>query len=357
MNVLITRQAEDDPGGISNYFAILKKRFHINAVYVVVGRRVNEKGIIRIPRRLIIDYGRFLKVLRSEPIDVVHVNISLNTKGVLRDSVFVIMSKVARKKILIFFHGWDKDFEKKLKGISLWLFKRIYFSSKAIIVLAADFRNQLVRWGFRQPIFIETTLVDDDLISGFDITESLDMRMKDGARNVLFLARIIKEKGIYETVDAINLLQKRYPDLGLIVAGEGEERANVEAYVQENNIQNVAFIGYVTGEKKRDVFQDAYLYCLPSYQEGMPTSVLEALSFGLPVITQPVGGIVDFFENGKNGFITENREAAVIARYIEKLILEKDLYRRISLNNYYLAREKYLASEGVERLEKIYSQV
>jgi glycosyltransferase involved in cell wall biosynthesis len=357
VNVLITRQADNDPGGISNYFAILKNRFLINAEYVAVGRRVDEKGLTRTLRRLIIDYARFLKVLRNEPIDLVHINISLNTKGVLRDGIFIVLSKMFRKKILVFFHGWDKSFEKKLEGIFLWLFKRIYLSSKAFIVLAADFKKQLMRWGFRQPIFIESTLVDDDLTSGFDIYKSIDKRINEKDKKILFLARIIKEKGIYETIDAIALLQKKYSNISLIVAGEGDERANVGNYVHRNNIQNIIFTGYVTGEKKRNIFEDAYIYCLPSYQEGMPTSLLEALSFGLPIITQPVGGIVDFFENGKNGFITEGRKSALIAKYLEKLILEKDLYRQISLSNYHLGKERYLASEGVKRIEKIYRQV
>ena len=356
MNVLITRQADNDPGGISNYFAILKNRFHVSALYVVVGRRVNEKGLITILRRLIIDYASYLKVLRNQPFDLVHINISLNTKGVLRDSVFIILAKIFRKNVLVFFHGWDKNFERKLEGLSLWLFKRIYLSAKAFIVLAADFRSQLVNWGFRQPIFIESTLVDDDLISGFDINKSIDLRIMEKGKKILFLARLIQEKGIYETIDAIALLQKKYPDTSLIIAGEGEERDNVGNYVKRNGIENIVFAGYVTGEKKHQVFQDAYLYCLPSYQEGMPTSVLEALSFGLPVITQPVGGIVDFFENGKNGFITESRDPALIAHYLEKLMLDEDLYRQISLNNYNLGKERYLASEGVKRLEKIYKQ-
>lgn len=357
MNVLITRQADNDPGGISNYFALLKNRFLINAIYVVVGRRVEEKGLIRILWRLIIDYSRFSKVLRNESIDLVHINISLNAKGVLRDSVFIVLSKMFKKKTLVFFHGWDKSFENKLKGMFLWLFKRIYLSSKAFIVLAADFKNQLMKWGFYQPIYIESTLVDDDLTSGFDIYKSIDKRLNEKDKKILFLARLIKEKGIYETIDAIAFLQKKYSDISLIVAGEGDERANVVNYVRRNNIQNIVFTGYVTGERKQKIFQDAYLYCLPSYQEGMPTSLLEALSFGLPIIAEPVGGIVDIFNNGKNGFLTERRESTMIAHYIEKLILERELYMQISLNNYCLATKRFLASAGVKRIEAIYKQI
>ncbi len=307
-------------------------------------------------RRLFIDYVRFIKVLRGEPLDLVHINMSLNTRGVLRDSVFIILTRMLRKRYLVFFHGWDKNFDKKLDGISLWLFKRIYLSSRAFIVLAEYFKNRLREWDFRQPIYVESTLVDDDLMKGFDIDASMDKRINEKDKKILFLARIIKEKGIYETIDAIVLLQKKYPGLSLIIAGDGEERVSVDRYVRSHNIQNIVFAGYVTGKNKHDVFQDSYLYCLPSYQEGMPGSLLEALSFGLPIITQPVGGIVDFFENGKNGFISERREPALIAQDIETLLVAEDLYRNISLNNYRLGKERYLASAGVKRIENIYKQ-
>jgi glycosyltransferase involved in cell wall biosynthesis len=357
MNVLITRPADNDPGGISNYYAALKKRFCINAVYFESGRRVGEKGLPRVIRRLSIDYIRFTKLLRNEPIDLVHINMSLTMRGVLRDSISILLSKIYRKKTIIFFHGWDKRFVKKLTGISLWLFKRIYILPNAFIVLAAEFKNKLKEIGFYQPIYIESTLVDDDLLNGFDIYRSVDTRMKEEDKRILFLARIIREKGIYETIDALAILQKKYQGINLIVAGDGEELANVVDYVKQKCIQKILFTGYIVGKKKQNMFQNAYLYCLPSYEEGMPTSVLEAMSFGLPIITEPVGGIIDFFENGKNGFFSVNRESASIAQYIEKLLLEQDLYKQISLTNYHLGKERYLASEGVKRIESIYRQV
>ena len=357
VNVLIIQLADNDPGGIANYFAILQNRFHINATYFAAGRRVDEKGIIKTLHRLITDFAGFIKVLRSEPVDIVHVNMSLNTRGVLRDSVFIAISNIFKKRVLVFFHGWDKSFENKLTGVSLRLFKRIFLPAKAFIVLAADFKERLMRWGFDQPIYVESTLVDDRLTDGLDILKTIEKRMSDKDRKILFLARIIKEKGIYETVDAVALLQDKYPDISLVIAGDGEERANVVSYVESKHIRRVIFEGYVTGERKQKIFQDAYLYCLPSHQEGMPTSLLEALSFGLPCVTRPVGGVVDFFEDGKNGFIAERRDGALVAHHLERLITDKALYREISLNNFRLGKERYLASQGVNRLERIYEQV
>jgi glycosyltransferase involved in cell wall biosynthesis len=354
MNVLITRQAYDDPGGISNYFNILEDRFHVGTTPVVVGRRVNEKGLGVMARRMMSDYAEFLRVIRTKNVDLVHLNISLNAKGVFRDGIFLLLSKALGKRTLVFFHGWDPDFEKRLTGPFLWFFKRIYLKSDAFIVLAAGFEQKLRSWGVKKPVYLESTLVDDGLLRDFDIAEAIQKRLDRGIINVLFLARLIKGKGIYETLDAVAELQRKNRDIHVIVAGDGDERESAEKYVSLNGIKNARFTGYVTGERKRQLFEEASLYCLPSYQEGLPTSLLEAMSFGLPVIASPVGGIPDVVENAKNGFLTQDKESATIADLIEKVISNESLYRRISMNNHVLAKERFMASGGVRRLEQIY---
>jgi glycosyltransferase involved in cell wall biosynthesis len=354
MNVLITRQAYDDPGGISNYFNILEDRFHVGTTPVVVGRRVDEKGLWAMACRMMNDYVEFLRVIRKKSVDLVHLNISLNAKGVFRDGVFLLLSKALGKRTLVFFHGWDPDFERRLSGPFLWLFKRIYLKSDAFIVLAAGFEQKLRSWGVEKPVYLESTLVDDGLLRDFNIAEAIQKRLDRGIIKVLFLARLIKGKGIYETLDAVAALQKKDRDIHVIVAGDGDERESAERYVSLNGIKNARFTGYVTGERKRQLFEEAFLYCLPSYQEGLPTSLLEAMSFGLPIIASPVGGIPDIVENGKNGFLTDDKESATLAGLMGKVISDESLYRRISMNNHALAKERFMASGGVRRLEQIY---
>ncbi len=86
----------------------------------------------------------------------------------------------------------------------------------------------------------------------------------------------------------------------------------------------------------------------------MPTSVLEAMAFGLPVITRPVGGLKDFFINGEHGFMTESKDPEIIAGLIEKIIPDKGLWKRISINVHEYAKERFMASMVAKRLEDIY---
>jgi glycosyltransferase involved in cell wall biosynthesis len=89
----------------------------------------------------------------------------------------------------------------------------------------------------------------------------------------------------------------------------------------------------------------------------MPGSVVEAMAFGLPVITRPVGGIADFFKDGEHGFITSSRRPDVFADLMERLLGNKKLYKKISLLNFQYAQSNFLASGAAARLEKIYDSV
>ena len=197
------------------------------------------------------------------------------------------------------------------------------------------------------PIIVTTTKVDDRLLEGFDISER-----KGDVKNILFLSRVEKEKGIYETIDAFRLLQKEFADLTLTVVGQGTELAAAKQYVITNGISNVVFTGRVQGDDLVAAFKKADLYCFPSYSEGMPTSVLEAMAFGLPVVTRRVGGLADFFEQGMMGFITDSYSPQEFANAITKLKQDSALTQKISLYNYQYAKDHFMASKVAVEFER-----
>jgi len=81
------------------------------------------------------------------------------------------------------------------------------------------------------------------------------------------------------------------------------------------------------------------------------------MAYGLPVIAQPIGGLANFFKNGVHGFISDGLDPKVFANLIEKLLIDKALYKTISLYNYQYAQSHFLASDAVSRLEMAYKTV
>jgi glycosyltransferase involved in cell wall biosynthesis len=263
-----------------------------------------------------------------------------------------------QRKTILFIRGWSKAFELKMERRGLWIFKVLYGKVNALIVLSAEFKKKLETWGFRQPIYLEVTIADDNALEGFDIHQTLSDRLKSEKWRVLFISRIFKSKGIYETIKAVSILRTKYPAIELIVAGEGGELESVKSFVQELALPNVLFTGFIRGEEKKNILKRAHILSFPSYYgEGLPNTIIESMAFGLPVVTRPVGGIADFFRNEEHGFATTSKDPEVIAGFMERLLLDQELYRRISLFNYKYAQSKFLSSQAAKRLEEIYKSL
>ena len=356
-------------GGVTTYI----RQFLLNLnkdIFNVVDRKIdiNEYSLhdeltsttvftnIIIKIRLALYFLSFPYKLRRYKVDIVHANPSFGFIPLARDGVFILISSFFHKKIFVFIHGWNKKTVHRImyNKILLYIFKEIFNRADVFVVLANEFKDDLTKMGIKRKIFVETTMVSDDLVAGFDIRDKLATELDKKTIRILFLARITEAKGIYEAVDSLLLLRNKHKNIELIVAGEGEDLQQLKKYAQVNNISNIKFIGYVTGEKKRKAFILSDIYIFPSYTEGMPTSVLEAMAFGLPVVTRNVGGLKDFFKNGKHGFITESKSPEDFAFLLEKLISDKNLRHKVSVYNYEYAKRRFLSSVVSKRIEAIY---
>ena len=227
-----------------------------------------------------------------------------------------------------------------------------YNKADALVVLATSFKNDLREWGITKPIYLSTTKVDDELLKGFDIDK------KQYRKDLLFLARIEDYKGIFITIEAFRRVKEKFPDATLKIAGTGSALNEAKDMVQYLQILDVIFLGNVSGDKLKNAFQESSIYILPtSHGEGMPTSVLEAMAFGLPVVTRPVGGLKDFFEDSKMGFLVDSLDPKDFIDKIEKLLANPILLQQISNFNYMYANKNFLASKVAQNLEAISEEV
>ncbi len=356
--VLLVHPHRGDLGGVASYYRILEPFSAVDASHFINGRRPDEKSAHFSFGRLVGDYVRFIVLLLRERFDVININPSLNRKGVLRDSVFIIIAKhLLRHKTVVFFHGWEHPFVDKLKGWKLRLFHMVYAKADATIVLAKASKQILLDWGFSpDSVIVETTAFDESLSAGFDLERAIAVRQK-GPFYVLFFARLIKEKGLYESLETFALLNKKYPSMQLLIAGDGEEFNNVKSFLDTSKLVGVEMLGYIKSREKVDLLTKSALFFLPSYTEGLPISLLEAMAMGLPIVTRSIGGIKDFFEQRKHGFATESLQPEVFAEFIGELFERRDLYEEISRYNYQYAKDHFSGSRVRQRMEGIYLTV
>jgi len=359
MKTIVVHKHFGDTGGVGGMFATLRKYFSNNIDHFECGSRTGENAISMFIR-FVRDNILFTLKLFQTHYDVVHINISLDIKSLWRDGIFLLIARIRCKKIITYIHGWDVVLGPNLHGLGLFLFRYVFDKSTLIIVLAEQFKSQLLRWHFTAKITTMYTAVDNDLLNNFSIAPTTEMRLNAPVKKILFLSRLDDiEKGMYQTIDAFAIVRQKIPTpLELIIAGDGTLLNDIKCYVAQKQIPDIVFPGYVRGEHKAELFSQAYLYCLPTYySEGLPISILEAMAFGLPVVTRCAGGVGDFFINNEHGFITASVEPEQFAEYMTTLLSDTTLYKKIATTNYDYAQEHFMASKIAKELETIYTSL
>lgn len=335
--LLINTPDIDGLGGVANHYKGLLPYWNCNVKYHSIGKKKFRK--LYTPVSII----KFIHTLLRFRPDVVLINPSLGNGALRRDFVYLNIAKALGFKVSVFIHGFNLDYAANANW--KWIATNLNKASH-IIVLAQAFKDILIEHGVTTDIQLSTTKVPDDMMEGFDVN-----RRTGEMKNILFLSRIEKAKGVFEAVRTYNQLKVKYPYLKMRMVGDGTALTELKQFVSDNNIQDITFTGGLSGQAVIDEYKNADFFFFTSHGEGMPTVVLEAMAFGLPVVTRSVGGLCDFFEDGKMGRITDSKEPEVFAKLIEPYLQDKELTKRTSVYNHLYAKEHFLASKVAKQME------
>jgi glycosyltransferase involved in cell wall biosynthesis len=178
--------------------------------------------------------------------------------------------------------------------------------------------------------------------SGVDTERYYYVPVRKEPLSFLLIARLIWDKGIREYAEAARMLKSRYPEVAFSLLGPYDSNPaaikpeDVEGWVEEGVIE---YLGET--DDVRPYLADAGVYVLPSYREGTPRSVLEAMSMGRPVITTDAPGCRETVEDGVNGFLVPVRDAEALAGAMEKFIQNPELIGQMGAQSRKIAEEKY----------------
>lgn len=214
-----------------------------------------------------------------------------------------------------------------------WFFDRTYARADRFIVLAKSFSDCLSEWGIDVPIELATTTVADELLDGFSISGKLNSVISSEDIKLLYLARLEPEKGVLELINGVGELLHRGEKLTLTIAGDGPAMGQVceRVVALGESSMRVKIAGYVRGSEKVRLLESHHIFCFPTrYGEGMPNSVLEAMAFGMSILTCPVGGLADFFEDGTMGVLLKDASSTAIAEAISGLVRDRQSLARIA---------------------------
>ncbi|SFQ09832.1 Glycosyltransferase involved in cell wall bisynthesis [Butyrivibrio proteoclasticus] len=301
-------------------------------------------------------YAQFYKVLRMFKPEMIHIHSSFGP-SFYRMQPFLYMAK--RRNIPVVDHCHGADFntfyvnasEKKKKRI-----REVYKDFAKIIVLSDEWKETMsVIVPKDKLVVIENYCKPQDE----DFVKDLFSKRFE-KKQVLFLGEIGKRKGGYDFAGIIEETIKENRDISFVLCGSGTEsdvNEIKEAVYEVAPKEKVLFPGWVRGGEKDNYLKESAVFMLPSYDEGLPMSILDAMAYGLPIVSTNVGGIPQLVADGKSGYICTPGNVKEIANGIKKLLSEKERYIESSMESYRVARERYSFSAHLKKLFNVYDSV
>lgn len=326
--------------------AILRERFDLFHLNTQKHSSNSDKGTVSL-RNYLLEikhaFQLFLLILRRRP-DIVFLPLSQTDMGFLRDSVFVLISRVFGKKIALYLPGGAYDVFYRRSRIPSFI-KFILGISDLIIALSESQRKQIES-------ILGTECNEKMRIVPIDVNiePSSGKFAREGRENfrVLHMGHISVAKGAWDFVQAIPSVLHEFPNTKFLLAGNfiNNERiidfildphgaeGKIKDFIRKNRIEkNVEFLGVVKGGDKTSLLESTDVQVLASYSEGTPRSVHEGMLAGNPVVVTPAGNLAEIVKNGENGFVVDFGRPEEIAARICELLRNRKLRESIGRVN------------------------
>ncbi len=301
-------------------------------------------------------YNSFARVVFAFRPDLVHIHASFGP-SFYRMQPFLYMAKICGIPVVDHCHGADFDTfyvnasERKKRRI-----RKVYRDFDKVIVLSDEWKEKFLKVVGAERIVVIHNYCKPKAPE--EVEKLVEKRFSE--KRVLFLGEIGKRKGGFDFADIIKKTCEKMEGVKFDICGDGsrEDVDSIKADIKRNNPSaKVIFPGWVRDKVKDRHLSQAAVFMLPSYNEGMPMSILDAMAYGLPVASTNIGGIPQLVKDGESGFLAQPGDADKISDGIAALLTDIDKYRAFSLNSLLFASENYGFDVHLKKLEEVYESV
>ena len=283
-------------------------------------RREDESFLAKVVERAQ-DLRRVRRRLKAGRFDVMLVTTTHNWPALLRDIPLLALTRGCCRARVLQLHGSMVDTlvgprHRLLKVCSKWLVRQC----DAVLVLSSEEQDQ---WrDFAPGVRFEV------VTNPFQPPEpplASPPHTRRAPPVVLFVGRLVPEKGIFDLLEAARRVASRQ-DCVLRIAGEGSAEPAIRARVVDLGLSDsVELVGYTQGDALAELYASSDIFVLPSYREGFPTVITEAMSYGLPIVTTPIRGSVDLLTEGENVLFVPPRRPERLAQALLRLLNDAGL--------------------------------
>lgn len=289
----------------------------------------------------------FLQFLLCVPFyDIIHIHTS-EPPSALRKVLFMAVSKLLGKKVIVHFHSFSVD--TTIKSKYQWVYRYLFGKADCVLVLSKYWQDELCdTFGFNE---------DKVKVLYNPCTTEISNKVYPKKKEILYAGTVNARKGYADMINAFAKVADKYRDWCIVFAGNGEIEEGKALASRLGIDKQTVFLGWVRGNDKDKAFKEASIFCLPSYAEGFPMGVLDAWAYGLPVITTPVGGIPDIAIDGKNCLLFNPGDVDVLAKQMDKMMSSEELRKLVASESNELAKGIFSVEKVTERLGNIYQDL
>ena len=274
------------------------------------------------------------------------VHLHLHTRGnPARDAAFMAAALAARAPLVLQLHG--AGFEQSHGGP---LMRRLLAQASAIL-----FPCEALRPWVRSVAPAAHAVCVPNPVAALAAAQVVPHERRPNL--IVFLGRLAPAKGVFDLLEAVAALRGAVPDVRLVCAGDGN-RIAVARYAERLGIADaVKFTGWVGPSGKRALLDSAAVLASPSYEDGLPLAVLEAMAAGVPVAACSTAGVLEAVSHGVSGLLAAPGDAATLARQLRRLLLEPQTAARIGAAARESARLRYSPERSLACLAEVYAEL
>ncbi|RCJ32942.1 glycosyl transferase family 1 [Nostoc minutum NIES-26] len=319
LKILMLGSSLEQNGGIATFEKLIIKY----APTEIEIQHITSHDEGSIAHRLIIfcqALGKFFWKLIFEQTDIIYLQIS-ERANIFRKSIFALIAFLFRKPVLLHAHG--AEFHLTYSRLPKWakqLLSGIFRRCSGLIVLSKTWKDYyVINLGLNpQQVFV--------LPNPAELPVEIPQRSNADRVTLLFCGRVGQRKGTFDLIEAFaNLPVEQKNCTKLIIAGDGDIEQGRKLVEKLNLTKHITFAGWVNSEQRDKLLAEVDIFILPSYNEGLPMAILEAMSWGLPVITTPVGGIPELVVPNENGLLVKPGDIQQLSAAILSLITNEEL--------------------------------
>jgi glycosyltransferase involved in cell wall biosynthesis len=285
--------------------------------------------------------------LRTLDAPLVHAHISPGA-SFWRKSVVCALARLAHRPYLLHVHGGEWERFCQACPPSARGFVRATFAKAALVIaLSEEWRAILQRVFPQARIEVVTNAVSLPPLSDL-------RRLDDPQPRLLFLGDVARHKGVFDLARAFARVASRFPRSRLVLGGTGAIEEVGRLAGRLGLPDRIECPGWLPTQRKRAELAGATMFVLPSYLEGMPMALLEAMSWGLPVIATAVGGIPEIITHEVNGILVPPGDIEALAAAIARLLGDSRLRQRLGAAARATIATRFPLATSIERLLEIY---